>query len=442
MRTLVVILSETRSHNVTYANIKHNLIDELNADLCLCIGVKPDYDYQNPFYQTVKYKFLYHEPADDPNFVEALEYAYNYCSQNLPVYEKMDGYRLDSYSSSVYVGNYDNQPDDVVKFLAENTQIDADSYMYNGSSLSYTRENNESRAVKSDQNVLYKKRLHYRDFLKIKHHIFSETDNPEQISNFSISTGIHMFFTWFLWKNLREYGLVDKYDRFVITRSDFIYQLPHPKLELLDARHIWVPDGQQHGGVCDRHAVLSPMHLEKYLNVVGGFFQKSNEYYAEIQKEENWNMEKILKMHLEKEGVINKVAAFPYVMYAVREITGTTRWSFGDYSEKHGYCIKYPEEYKSSNYFKTEYDRVGYDINTFYKMYGWLQYIFMCYVVNMYGYVSFSSFALPAAPFSIYDILFASFRLHPRLCAARPLRVPTWNWLHKSHVNPCFLQDV
>ena len=372
MRTLVVILSETRSHALTYDNIKKNLIDELNADLCLCIGVKPDYDYDNPFYQTAKYKFLYHEPSDDPNFAKALEYAYNCTLPNLPAYEKIDGYRLESDASYTHIGCYDKAPDEVVRYLADNTQVDADSYVYDGSSLSSVRENRGNRLVESRQHVIYKKPLHYRDFLKIKHHIFSETENPEGFSNFSISTGIHIFFTWFLWKNLREYGLVDKYDRFVITRSDFIYQLPHPKLELLDAKHIWIPNGQHHEGVCDRHAVLSPEHLEKYLNIAGSFFRKSNAYYTEIQSKMRWNMEKILQMHLKNEGVLKKTVHFPYVMYAVREITGTTRWSPGEYSEQHGYYIKYPEEYKASSYFKTEYDRVGYDINKFYKMYGWL----------------------------------------------------------------------
>jgi len=374
MRTLVVILSETRAHELTYENIKHNLIDELNADLCLCIGVKPDYDYSNSFYQTAKYKFLYHEPADDPDFVQALEYAYRCCRETAPAYEKLAGYKLDSGSdaSMIHVGKYDKAPDERVEYLNTNTELNADAYVYDGSNLSYVRENQGHTLVESNQHVLYKKPLHYRDFLKIKHHIFLETDNPDQISNFTISTGIHIFFTWFLWKNIKEHGLLDKYDRFVITRSDFIYQLPHPKLELLAPTHIWTPNGQQNGGVCDRHAVLSPMHVESYLNIAGGFFRKSNEYYTTIQNGEHWNMERILQMHLAKEGVLDKVVCFPYVMYAVRAITGTTRWSPGDYSEKHGYYIKYPEEYKDSSYFKSEYDKSGYDINRFYRIYGWL----------------------------------------------------------------------
>ena len=83
-KTLVIILSETRASELTFDSFKKNVLDELNADLCLCIGVKPDYDYNNPFYQTAKYKFVYDEPDD---YGDAFEYAYNTISQNKPKYE-------------------------------------------------------------------------------------------------------------------------------------------------------------------------------------------------------------------------------------------------------------------------------------------------------------------------------------------------------------------
>ena len=44
-KNLVIILGETRSHELTFNSFKKNVIDELNADLCVCIGVKDNYDY-------------------------------------------------------------------------------------------------------------------------------------------------------------------------------------------------------------------------------------------------------------------------------------------------------------------------------------------------------------------------------------------------------------
>ena len=55
-KTLVIILAETREYELTFDNFKQNVIDTLNADLCLCIGVKPNYNYNNPFYKLAKYK--------------------------------------------------------------------------------------------------------------------------------------------------------------------------------------------------------------------------------------------------------------------------------------------------------------------------------------------------------------------------------------------------
>lgn len=81
-KTLVIILSETRSSDLTFDNFKKNVIDNLNADLCICIGVKSDYDYDNPFYKLAKFKFLYEEPDD---FGDSFEYAYNFISQNMVV---------------------------------------------------------------------------------------------------------------------------------------------------------------------------------------------------------------------------------------------------------------------------------------------------------------------------------------------------------------------
>ena len=86
-KTLVIILSETRAHELTFNNFKKNVIDVLDADLCLCIGVKPDYDYNNPFYKLAKHKFLYNEPAD---FGDAFNYAYDILSKNRPKYEKLE----------------------------------------------------------------------------------------------------------------------------------------------------------------------------------------------------------------------------------------------------------------------------------------------------------------------------------------------------------------
>ena len=243
VNTLVIVLAETRAHELTFDNFKKNVIDELGADLCLCIGVKSDYDYENPFYKLAKYHFLYNE-EDDPNFAKSVEYSY------------------------------------------ENTQKTGFEYF-------------------KDKYVKHK---HYTDFYELRSRIGScLIEYSDKFWNFIISTYIHIFFLWFLQKNMRESGLLSKYERFVILRSDYIYNLPFPKMEVLNEQYIWIPDSEDYNGICDRSVVLSANHFEHYVNILESFYTKSNRYYEIIKSQFEWNMEKILKMHLDE----NNLFRFP-----------------------------------------------------------------------------------------------------------------------------------
>lgn len=300
-KTIVIVLSETRADELTFDSFKKNVIDELNADLCVCIGVKPDYDYNNPFYNLAKYRFTYNEPDD---FGDAFEYAYNtILSQNKP---------------------------------------------------------------KIEENVItYEKPLYWREFLKLKDQFLggikdSHNEHPG-------SAGILIFFRWFLLKNLIDNDLINKYDRFIVTRSDFIYELPHPKVEYMNENCIWIPDSEHYGGYTDRHVVLSKNNVESYLNIFNNFVLRSNEYFMKMKDKYNWNLERLIKFHLEQNNVLHLVKEFPYIMYSVRSITGSTRWTVGNYSSKLGYFIKYQTEYDRSNYYKNEFQQSGLNIDEFYK---------------------------------------------------------------------------
>jgi hypothetical protein len=294
-RTLVIILSETRANELTFENNKSNLIDVLDADLCLCIGIKPDYDYENPFYKLAKYKFLYNEPDD---FGDAFEYAYN--------------------------------------------------------------------TIVKDENIdTTKNHLYWREFLKVKNQFMGGVkDKTEEHPG---SAGILIFFRWFLLRNLLSNDLLSKYERFVITRSDYIYTLPHPKLSLLDSEYIWIPNEEYYGGYTDRHVILSPSNIAQYLGIFHSFVLKSVEYFEKMIKHNEWNLEKVIKFHLQECDALKMVREIPYVMYSVRPVNGSTRWSSGVFSKSHNYFIKYPSEYNKSNNYKNLFLRQRTDIDTFYK---------------------------------------------------------------------------
>ncbi len=356
MKTLVIILSETRAFELTFNNFKENVIDVLDADLALCIGVKQDYNYENPFYKLAKYHFLYDE-ENDKTFAKSIEYSYNQ-TNNLNLFEKLENIHF--FGDLQYIGSYNEINNDILCKYTDNHIM-----VYKNNNL-YSINNNTNNTYYNDINTItYIKKKHYMDFLDIKDKIQSENNDPTHFSNFLISTYIHIFFLWFLQINIIKHNLLDIYDRFIITRSDYIYQLPFPNLSILNEKYIWIPNSEDYDGLCDRLVVLSKNNIINYINILENFYIKSNKYYLNIKNRNNWNMEQILKMHLEENNISHLVKRIPYISYTVRNITGTTRWHAGIYSEKLGYYIKYPSEYDISSQYK---NKLNEHINNFYKM--------------------------------------------------------------------------
>lgn len=278
-KTLVIILAETREAEVTFNNFKMNVLDELKADLCVCIGIKPSYDYTNPMWMNAKYKFTYNEPVD--------------------------------YSTA-----FDEAFDQIAK---ENKNVNI---------------------------------FPWRNYLQIRDQFLGGVLCDDKSLQHDGSAGILIFFRWFLLQQLKVNGLLDIYDRFIITRSDFVYELPHPSMNILNKDYIWVPNGEQYGGVTDRHVVLSKTTVEPYLNIFEKFILEKQTYFDKMKLTNKWNLEQVIKFHLEANSVFDKVKFFPYIMYSVRSPTGTTRWSKGSYNDKLGLYVKYKTEYDSSHYNK------------------------------------------------------------------------------------------
>ena len=370
-KTLVIVLSETRTSELTFDNFKKNVINELNADLCVCIGVKPDYDYDNPFYKLAKYRFLYDEPDD---FGDAFEYAYNIISEKKQKYEcllnvnTIYGKKIQESTENItYYGNDDNITDRINDF--DDDEIIIHTKDFNDLSLKnqvYGIKNSSDNIFFNEENVItYKKPLYWRKLLKIKNNLFGgvKDDEDQHVG----SAGILIFFRWFLLKNLIENDLINKYDRFIITRSDYIYQLPHPKVENMDENYMWIPDCEYYGGYTDRHVILSQKNIENYLNILNNLVCRSNEYYMKMINKSDWNLEQLIKFHFEQNNIIHILKEFPYIMYAVRNNNGSTRWSVGEYSNQYGYYIKYKTEYDKSTQYKNEYENSGLTIDEFYK---------------------------------------------------------------------------
>lgn len=398
-KTLVIVLAETRAWEKTFDNIKHNVITPLGADLCVCIGVKPDYNYENPFYRTAKYRFTYDEPddwADAFNYAETVE---RNSAKKVKIITPSDAPTYASETDEhVFINNKDtnaiwgkikywSESSEDIDFLGryptedkilEDEKVLAKKYQeivfhtadYIDPAWRYcaygVKRGSSSTTAPVQQYGINTLCHHsapsaspaasWRRFLKIKSQFLGGIKDAED--EHPGSAAILIFFRWFLWKNLVESGAINEYDRFIITRSDYIWRLEHPRLELLDAGKIWVPNCETYEGITDRHTVISRAHMEQYCGLLRAMLDnRSDEYFnkmMEISRRRHFNLEKFILFHLNECSIAHDF--FPYVMFTIRPKNVSTRWSAGTvYCEKGEYFIKYPSEDKCSQHYVNDY---------------------------------------------------------------------------------------
>ena len=129
------------------------------------------------------------------------------------------------------------------------------------------------------------------------------------------SHSAHLFFCrWLLLHGLQQDGVLDRYDRFIVTRSDFVWLCPHPPMSVLDRRSLWIPDGQWYGGLTDRHLVVSREDVATALSLIDDILLRPGELYKKMKHRADWNPERYLALHLARKGLLPKVKLFPYVM--------------------------------------------------------------------------------------------------------------------------------
>ena len=197
------------------------------------------------------------------------------------------------------------------------------------------------------------KKPNWKKLIKIKHFWLARIKGTSKIKNnkgiYSSGTGALLIYNrWFTLQKIMKLNLIEKYDRFIITRSDFLWNIHHPRMENLNPKYIWIPDGERYGGYTDRHAILSKNNLYDYLNLLEPILLEPEKLYDLMKSKKNWNLERYIKLHLKLKGYEKKVRFFPYLMFSVRNRKIKTTFRPGEYSYKHKYFIKYFKEYLSS----------------------------------------------------------------------------------------------
>jgi hypothetical protein len=154
--------------------------------------------------------------------------------------------------------------------------------------------------------------------------------------------GMNTYFKWFLYENLKRENLLSQYDQIITTRSDYFWHYAHPKLDL---DHVWIPDGEFHGGICDRHMVTPSKWAEEYLAFGERLsVEKHREKLHTLWKSRPWarnwmlNNETYTWFRYVDEGLDTRIAFFPQKMYilnakypdefcdTMKQLSGYTTW--------------------------------------------------------------------------------------------------------------------
>jgi hypothetical protein len=168
------------------------------------------------------------------------------------------------------------------------------------------------------------------------------------------SGAIVLYYRQFLKESIERAGIADDYDWLIVTRSDLLWPVPHPSSEHLSSRRIYALDGEQYGGLGDRHLIVPRRHVRRFLRVPDPVFSDPERLRRRIDRRsvsQDWpvlNPERFLAARLKDLGLWRHVRFIPYLPYAVRAPGGSTRWSEGVFDEEHGCYIKYPTELERS----------------------------------------------------------------------------------------------
>ena len=161
------------------------------------------------------------------------------------------------------------------------------------------------------------------------------------LDSYSGSGSIIFAFRHFLKNNCLD--MLSSYDRIILTRSDNFYLYKHP---ILPNDKIWIPQGEDYGGVTDRFHIFPSSLIKEMLGIVE--YMDSDIGFNDIIKIHNPNPEIVLLLLFKFYNILNKIHRYKRCQFAVATKEDTTRWQKGsiplpNYEDLY---IKYINEYR------------------------------------------------------------------------------------------------
>jgi nucleoside-diphosphate-sugar epimerase len=164
------------------------------------------------------------------------------------------------------------------------------------------------------------------------------------------SAGILLAFRWLVQKHLIAHGLLDKYDYFVLSRADLLYQCDHESPLKFSEDSLNVPVGENWGGYTDRHLVAPKALFMQAINMTSELVCRPQYWHNILKDIPAVNLEKTLATMWKQLGL--KVREYPRSMFAVKLPEDHTRWSKGHQnavlSKYDGLKVKYESEMKAT----------------------------------------------------------------------------------------------
>ena len=130
--------------------------------------------------------------------------------------------------------------------------------------------------------------------------------------------GVRLVYRHMLKQRLLLHGLVGRYSRFVLTRADHVYGCAHD-VRALDLRHhVYIPRGEDNGGVNDGHMVCGRAHVLSCLSILEGPLLHPERY---VDRDE-LRPEAFLKLRLQELALWARVRRTPRVMFLASAESG------------------------------------------------------------------------------------------------------------------------
>ena len=187
------------------------------------------------------------------------------------------------------------------------------------------------------------------------------------IHDYPGSGAIIFSFRYLLKLKLLELQLTDKYDFFIVTRSDHSYSNFHEIEQINKYDHIHIPHGEDWFGITDRHSIVPSKFIIPFLSII--------EYINDVFVKHPYNPEQMLNQFYNYMNF--KIKRYKRNVYTVGRNNEQTKWGkisntvvvneyFSKYEAEYHECMKnYPKSFESSLLLK--FSNIDHNFNNFIK---------------------------------------------------------------------------